>query len=84
MSTLCLYVGLYFGREVSADSEEGKLPLHGPNQWPSPVSSGDTSQRVTATSCHDHQLASVAPRQPAPACLHQRLPVTSLQFNLPV
>lgn len=26
--------GLYFGREVSADSEEGKLPLHGPNQWP--------------------------------------------------
>ncbi|DBA70484.1 TPA: hypothetical protein ACH3X2_011889 [Trebouxia sp. C0005] len=26
--------GLYFGREVPADSEEAKLPLHGPNQWP--------------------------------------------------
>lgn len=26
--------GLYFGREVAADSEEGQLPLHGPNQWP--------------------------------------------------
>ncbi|KAK2079184.1 hypothetical protein QBZ16_002875 [Prototheca wickerhamii] len=26
--------GLYFGREVAPDSEEGKLPLHGPNQWP--------------------------------------------------
>lgn len=26
--------GLYFGREVSADSEEAHMPLHGPNQWP--------------------------------------------------
>eukprot|EP00878_Enallax_costatus_P005060 GHUV01005320.1.p1 GENE.GHUV01005320.1~~GHUV01005320.1.p1 ORF type:complete len:325 (+),score=87.88 GHUV01005320.1:753-1727(+) len=26
--------GFYFGREVSPDSPEGKLPLHGPNQWP--------------------------------------------------
>jgi isopenicillin N synthase-like dioxygenase len=26
--------GLYFGREVAPDSEEGRLPLHGPNQWP--------------------------------------------------
>jgi isopenicillin N synthase-like dioxygenase len=29
--------GLYFGREVSPESEEAKLPLHGPNQWPSEV-----------------------------------------------
>lgn len=27
--------GLYFGRDIPADSEEAKLPLHGPNQWPS-------------------------------------------------
>ena len=27
--------GLYFGWEVDADSELAKLPLHGPNQWPS-------------------------------------------------
>lgn len=26
--------GLYFGRDLAADSEEAKLPLHGPNQWP--------------------------------------------------
>jgi isopenicillin N synthase-like dioxygenase len=26
--------GLYFGREVSADSPDAALPLHGPNQWP--------------------------------------------------
>jgi len=26
--------GLYFGREVSADSPEARKPLHGPNQWP--------------------------------------------------
>lgn len=28
--------GYYIGREVSADSEETKWPLHGPNQWPDP------------------------------------------------
>eukprot|EP00775_Hariotina_reticulata_P010233 gene10233-10393_t len=27
--------GFYFGREVSIDSPEASLPLHGPNQWPS-------------------------------------------------
>ncbi|GAB4817605.1 hypothetical protein N2152v2_004651 [Parachlorella kessleri] len=26
--------GLYYCREVPPDSEEAKLPLHGPNQWP--------------------------------------------------
>ncbi|KAL4445389.1 hypothetical protein ABPG77_011214 [Micractinium sp. CCAP 211/92] len=26
--------GLYYGRHVEEDSAEGKLPLHGPNQWP--------------------------------------------------
>ncbi|GMH32693.1 hypothetical protein BSKO_00527 [Bryopsis sp. KO-2023] len=26
--------GFYFSREIAADSEEAKLPLHGPNQWP--------------------------------------------------
>jgi len=38
--TEALYVfhtGLYFGRDVPADSEEAKLPLHGPNQWPPEV-----------------------------------------------
>lgn len=30
--------GLYFGREVPADSPEAAQPLHGPNQWPSQVS----------------------------------------------
>ena len=29
--------GLYFGREVSAASPDAGMPLHGPNQWPSPV-----------------------------------------------
>ena len=29
--------GLYFGREVSANSPDAGMPLHGPNQWPSPV-----------------------------------------------
>jgi len=32
-----LHTGLYFGRELPADSEEAKLPLHGPNQWPPEV-----------------------------------------------
>ena len=30
---------LYFGREISPDSEEASLPQHGPNQWPSEVGS---------------------------------------------
>ena len=34
---LLLCAGLYFGREVPLDCEEAKLPLHGPNQWPSEV-----------------------------------------------
>ena len=34
---LPLCAGLYFGREVPFDCEEAKLPLHGPNQWPSEV-----------------------------------------------
>lgn len=25
--------GIYYGREVAADSEEARKPLHGPNQW---------------------------------------------------
>lgn len=29
--------GLYFGREVAPHSEEARLPLHGPNQWPPKV-----------------------------------------------
>jgi hypothetical protein len=29
--------GLYFCREVPLGSEEAKLPLHGPNQWPAEV-----------------------------------------------
>jgi len=33
-----LHTGLYFGRDLAADSEEAKLPLHGPNQWPPEVS----------------------------------------------
>ena len=32
-----MYTGLYFGRDLAADSEEAKLPLHGPNQWPPEV-----------------------------------------------
>lgn len=35
-----LLTGLYFGRHVDEDSEEAKLPLHGPNQWPSEVMRG--------------------------------------------
>lgn len=31
--------GLYFAREVAADSAEARLPLHGPNQWPPRVRS---------------------------------------------
>lgn len=31
--------GLYFAREVAADSAEARLPLHGPNQWPPEVCS---------------------------------------------
>ena len=80
---MCLSAGLYFGREVSADSEEGKLPLHGPNQWPSPVSNGDASQRVTVTSevmTSSHQPVTLT--LPAPACADQRVPVTSVPFIL--
>ena len=29
--------GIYFGREVPADCEEGQYMLHGPNQWPNSV-----------------------------------------------
>lgn len=29
--------GIYIGLEVAADSEDAKLPLHGPNQWPREV-----------------------------------------------
>ena len=32
--------GLYYCREVAPDSEEAHLPLHGPNQWPAEVGSG--------------------------------------------
>ena len=31
--------GIYIGQEIPADSEDAKLPLHGPNQWPREVSS---------------------------------------------
>lgn len=34
-----LAAGLYYGRHVEEDSAEGKLPLHGPNQWPDEASS---------------------------------------------
>ena len=37
LSLGCATPGLYFGRDLPADSEEAKLPLHGPNQWPSEV-----------------------------------------------
>ena len=30
--------GLVFGRDLPAESEEAKMPLHGPNQWPPEVS----------------------------------------------
>ena len=36
---MCLCSGLVFGRDLPAESEEAKLPLHGPNQWPPEVSS---------------------------------------------
>lgn len=36
--------GLYFAREVAADSAEARLPLHGPNQWPPPVCSQSCKQ----------------------------------------
>lgn len=29
--------GIYYGRHVEEGSEEAKLPLHGPNQWPDEV-----------------------------------------------
>lgn len=32
--------GLYFGREVPADSPDAALPLHGPNQWPDEAALG--------------------------------------------
>ncbi|DBA97254.1 TPA: hypothetical protein ACH3X1_015002 [Trebouxia sp. C0004] len=34
IEALMLHSGLVFGRDVPADSEEAKLLLHGPNQWP--------------------------------------------------
>ncbi|WIA38103.1 hypothetical protein OEZ86_001465 [Tetradesmus obliquus] len=40
--------GFYFGREVPADSEEGQLPLHGPNQWPPEQLLPGFRQTVTA------------------------------------
>ena len=30
--------GMYYGREVPADSELATKPFEGPNQWPNPVS----------------------------------------------
>ena len=38
--------GLYFAREVEADSAEARLPLHGPNQWPPRVRSQFNKQRA--------------------------------------
>ena len=32
-----LQEGVYIGKEIAADSEDAKLPLHGPNQWPREV-----------------------------------------------
>jgi isopenicillin N synthase-like dioxygenase len=40
--------GIYIGQEIAADSEDAKLPLHGPNQWPREVSF--SAQAYTSTS----------------------------------
>ena len=40
--------GLYFGRDLPADCEEARKPLHGPNQWPDAVVLPDFKPVVTA------------------------------------
>ena len=40
--------GLYFGRDLPADCEEARKPMHGPNQWPDAVVLPDFKPVVTA------------------------------------
>ena len=60
-----MIAGLYFGREVPADSEEAKLPLHGPNQWPGevglPAHSRAAALRCTEAFCCDQQTRVCTP-----------------------
>lgn len=48
--------GLYFGREVAADSPEADLPLHGPNQWPPQVGHDFSSCSGSQQTCPDDVL----------------------------
>lgn len=41
--------GLYYGRHVEEDSEEGQLPLHGPNQWPDEASTAGEGPEAAAS-----------------------------------
>ncbi len=40
--------GLYFGRDLLADCEEAKKPMHGPNQWPDAIVMPDFKPVMTA------------------------------------
>ena len=42
--------GIYIGQEIPADSEDAKLPLHGPNQWPREVFGPPPSTALTSHS----------------------------------
>ena len=40
--------GLYFGRDLPADCEEARKPMHGPNQWPDAVVLPDFAPVISA------------------------------------
>ena len=70
-----LHTGLYFGREVPANSEEAKLPLHGPNQWPPEVHITRTTQLSASGRSAAYQLdtRNASPRPAALQGSHRNL-----------
>ena len=62
--------GLYFGRDLPADCEEARKPMHGPNQWPDAIVLPDFKPVITAyfdavcAPTARHQLSSISYRTP--------------------
>ncbi len=66
--------GLYFGRDLPADCEEAKKPMHGPNQWPDAVVLPDFKPVMTAyfdavRACFRHPLPQISEAAVVSKCI---------------
>ena len=61
--------GLYFGRDLPADCEEARKPMHGPDQWPDAVVLPDFKPVVAAY--FDAARAHAVLSSPAPQRQHR-------------